>query len=128
MPQPLRVSVRMSFAEKSELYWIFTRRKREGERDADVLRRMVIRYNQMLQNSSMPDPNGVMVLSQLLSQNSIDLMFQSEYPKRSDVSKVIEAAAIPEEDRRKLTIWIEEMTYGDYCKLIEAVENYYNGR
>lgn len=126
--KPLRMAVRLSFSEGDEIYQTITRCKREGDRDADVLRRTLLRYNQILINSAMPAADGVLAMSQLLLRDGFDLLFQPEYPKRIDVNNVVEKSAISEDGRRKLIHWLDKMSYADFARLIEAVENYYNGR
>lgn len=125
--QPLRAYVRLSFSEGSKLYNILRRNQRESEKPSENLKRIVLRYDQLLENATPPSPNTVVKLGQILMQTGFDTLFQNTYPTKTEVCNLVAQVAMPQEDINSVINQIDVMTFTDFAKLIEAVENYYNG-
>lgn len=122
---PLKVQVRASFGENDACVDVLRRLTHNGDRIGVALRRVLLRYEDVMQHTPSPSPELVRDLSQALVAARLDLLSRVEYPERSEVIDAVRRAPITEDRARKMCAVIADMPFAQYAKLIEATEQMY---
>lgn len=118
----LRLQARLSVAEGDATYLMLRRLTRGTEKSSQGLRRAVLRYGQIMDNTDPPPPQLVVELHNLLVAERVDLLNRVEYPLKSEILSAVDKSAIQASKRKAIHHEIDGMSFAEYGKLMEAVE------
>jgi hypothetical protein len=121
----LRIAMSMSIREDDPIVLDIRRASMSGESSSKALRRIITRYSEMLNNTP-PSPGEVVRdLARVIVEHQVDLIGRMNYPRKDEVISLIHSSTVEAHVRKRLAIFIEQTSFTEYAKLIEAVELMY---
>lgn len=97
---------------------------------SQILRSIILRYDQFLEHANEPDPELVLALCEaLVHRGRVSCLFRPDYANISDVvAEVRKAPQITQEQRAYVLQRLDGMNFYDFARLIESVESYVGAR
>jgi hypothetical protein len=92
---------------------------------SEIARRCLCRYDQLVQQTSDPAADLVTIVGDAIANYDMNLLYGSTYPDRRQIILAIGERPIPKDHRDELVARIEKLTFAEYAKLIEAIEQFY---
>lgn len=94
-------------------------------RTSALVRRIILRYQQMLDEAGEPDVNLIVTIGDAIVNNQITLLWGETYPSKADILKLLRDLPLPLVERDRLSTTVEQLPFAEYARLIEAIEHYH---
>ena len=122
MGQALKLVASVSFDEDSDGALIIQRMMKSGEkRPSKALRRIVMRYAQMLAETPPPKPEMLMLIARALGGHK--LCYGYDYPDIEVMrTNILNSAHINKNEKQAAVNYIMGITFAEYARLCEALE------
>lgn len=120
----LNVQMKLSLREDDPALGVIRRNMRIGERNGCALKRILIRYAAILDETPPPPAAVVSALySMLMNNRSRNYLSVEGYAPLAAIIQVVTEAPVSEQQRNMVLGHLERISYPEYAKLMEAIES-----
>jgi hypothetical protein len=117
----LSLLITLRIKEDDAAAYTIRRAMRISERPSLALKRIVNRYESILQNTPSPPAEYVDSLYTVFAC-SMQFRVGIDYPIREHVINLVRESTLPEEKIQSLITYLERISFVEYARLMEAVE------
>jgi hypothetical protein len=119
----MRLSAQLSLHANDPLIDVLTRCTRSSERPSHGLRRIITRYQQMIECTTEPIPELVELLARVMvERHALPLLNMDSYPEKAQVVDAIKSSTMETKIANEIIKAISDMRFVDFARLIESVE------
>jgi hypothetical protein len=119
----MKVTISLTIDEDTDIAKTLRRLTITGEKNSRGLQRILSRYNQLMERTSNCPPSILKDMFLAIEGSRLKVMGSLNYPPKEEFIKLIRASAVNEDVRNRLERFLENITFMEYAKMIEALES-----